>query len=163
MQIRFFSFMIISSTLKFEYLGKIYNIAFNFKHNSWIICTFCRDTFVVIKSFNWFWLIFLQSITFTFCPCEPYLVLGRLLDQIPHFIWNPIKVGLKLYYLILLNCIFLLSEHILCKESIAIVKKFDFKILTYLNVLRSPEFIYAIFAMMCVCTCVCLCVWEWTQ
>ena len=32
---------------------------------------------------------------------------------------------------------FLLSEHILCKERIAIVKKFDFEILTHLYVLRS--------------------------
>ena len=59
---------------------------------------------------------------------------------------------------------FLLSEHILCKESIAIVKKLDFEILFYLNVLRSPEFIYAIFKVMyvrmCVCVSVCMCVCE---
>ena len=46
---------------------------------------------------------------------------------------------------------FLLSKHILCKESIVTVKKFDFEILTYLYVLRSPEFIYAIFTVMYVC------------
>ena len=51
---------------------------------------------------------------------------------------------------------FLLSEHILCKESIVIVKKFDFEILTHLYVLRSPEFIYAIFSVMYVCVCVCI-------
>ena len=39
----------------------------------------------------------------------------------------------------------LFSEHTLCKESIVIVKKLDFEILTYLNVFRPPEFIYAIF------------------
>ena len=60
----------------------------------------------------------------------------------------------------------LLSGHILCKESIAIVKKFDCEILTYLYVLRPPDFIYAIFEAMyvcvcvsvCVCVCVCVCV-----
>ena len=46
---------------------------------------------------------------------------------------------------------FLLSEHTLCKESIEIVKKFDFEILMYLYVLRPPEFIYAIFGVMCAC------------
>ena len=46
---------------------------------------------------------------------------------------------------------FLLSEHILRKEIIVIVKKFDFEILTYLYVLRSPEFIDAIFTVMFVC------------
>ena len=57
--------------------------------------------------------------------------------------------------------IFLLFEHILCKESIVIVKKFDFEILIYLYVLRSPEFIYAIFGVMYVrmCVCVCVCVY----
>ena len=50
----------------------------------------------------------------------------------------------------------LLSEHILCKESIVIVKRFDFEILTYLYVFRSPEFIYAIFGVMYVCMCVCV-------
>ena len=62
---------------------------------------------------------------------------------------------------------FLLSEHILCKESIVIVKKFDFEILTYLYVLMSPEFIYAIFGVMYVCMCVCAyvraCLREWTR
>ena len=56
---------------------------------------------------------------------------------------------------------FLLSEHILCKESIVIVKKFDLEILTYAYVLGSLEFIYAIFAVMYVCmfvrVCVCVC------
>ena len=57
---------------------------------------------------------------------------------------------------------FLLFEHILCKESIVIVKKIDFEILTYLYVLKSPEFIYAIFAVMyaCIGACVCVCVCE---
>ena len=58
---------------------------------------------------------------------------------------------------------FLLSEHILCKESIVIVKKFDFEILTDLYVLRSPEFIYAIFAVyvgVYVCMYVCVYVSE---
>ena len=54
--------------------------------------------------------------------------------------------------------LFLLSEHILCKESIVIVKKFDFEILTYLYVLRPPKFIYAIFGVMYVCMYVCVCV-----
>ena len=53
---------------------------------------------------------------------------------------------------------FLLSEHILCKESIVIVKKFDFEILSHLYVLRSPEFIYAIFGVMYECVCMCVCV-----
>ena len=47
--------------------------------------------------------------------------------------------------------LFLLSGHILCKESIVIMKKFDFKILAYLYVLRSPEFMHAIFTVMYVC------------
>ena len=47
--------------------------------------------------------------------------------------------------------VFLLSDHILCKESILIVKKFDFEILTYLYILTSPEFIYATFMVMCTC------------
>ena len=42
----------------------------------------------------------------------------------------------------------------LYKESIVIAKKFDFEILTYLYVLRSPELIYAIFGVMYVCICV---------
>ena len=42
---------------------------------------------------------------------------------------------------------FLLSDHILC-----IVKKIVFEILTYFYVLRSPEFIYAIFTVTSVCT-----------
>ena len=45
----------------------------------------------------------------------------------------------------------MLSEHILCKENIVIVKKFDHEILTYLYVMRSPEFIYDIFMVMYVC------------
>ena len=54
---------------------------------------------------------------------------------------------------------FLLSEHILCKESIVNVKKFHFEILTHLYVLRSPEFIYANFAVLYVSMCVCMCVY----
>ena len=53
---------------------------------------------------------------------------------------------------------FLISEHTLCKESIVNVKKIDFEILTYLYVSRSPEFSYAIFAVMYACMCVCVCV-----
>ena len=60
-----------------------------------------------------------------------------------------------LFYFTLL----LLSEHILCKESIEVVKKFDFEILTHLYVLRFPEFIYAIFAVMYVCMYVCVSVY----
>ena len=56
-------------------------------------------------------------------------------------------------------------EHILCKDSIVIVKKFDFEILTYSYVLWSQEIIYAIFAgiyvCMCACLCVCVCVWAY--
>ena len=51
---------------------------------------------------------------------------------------------------------FLLSEHILCKKSIEIVKKFDCEILTYLYVFRAPEFICAIFGEMYLCMCVCV-------
>ena len=66
---------------------------------------------------------------------------------------------------------FLLSEHILCKKNVVIVKKFDTEILTYLYILRSPEFIYPIFAVMyeCVCACVyvrvcvCVCVCMWVN
>ena len=50
--------------------------------------------------------------------------------------------------------IFLLSEHILWNERIVIVKKFDFQIFPYLKVLRSPEFIYAIFTVMYMCMCI---------
>ena len=50
---------------------------------------------------------------------------------------------------------FLLSNHILCKKIIVIMKKFDFKVLTYLYVCRSAEFIYAIFTVMYAC------VWTW--
>ena len=48
---------------------------------------------------------------------------------------------------------FLLSEHVLCKESIVIVKKLDFEVLTYLYVLRSPEFIYAFCGDVCTNAC----------
>ena len=53
---------------------------------------------------------------------------------------------------------FLLSKHILCKENIVNVRKFDFEILTHLY-FRSPEFIYAIFMVMYVCVCVYVCMW----
>ena len=56
--------------------------------------------------------------------------------------------------------LFLLSEHVLCKESIVIVKKFAFEILTYLYVFMSSEFICAIFMVMYVCICVYVCVSE---
>ena len=49
---------------------------------------------------------------------------------------------------------FLLPENILCKESIVIAKKIGFEIFTYLYVLRSPEFICAIFTVMRMCICV---------
>ena len=52
------------------------------------------------------------------------------------------------------NSRFLLSEHILCKESIVIMKEIDFEILTDFYALRSPEFIYVIFTVMYVCMCV---------
>ena len=62
---------------------------------------------------------------------------------------------------------YLLSEHILGKANIVTVKKFDFQILTYLCVFKSPEFIYAIFKVMYVCVCmyacVCMCACEWTR
>ena len=68
---------------------------------------------------------------------------------------NVVELFVKTIISILQTILFLLSEHILCKESIVIVKKFDFEILTYLYVLRSPEFIYTIFAVMYACMCVC--------
>ena len=52
---------------------------------------------------------------------------------------------------------FLHFEHILCKECIVIVKKFDFEILTYLYVMWSSEFIYAIFKVTYVCMCAFIC------
>ena len=58
---------------------------------------------------------------------------------------------LTLYSLIIIIVKLLFSEHILCKESITVVKKFDFEILTYLYVLKSPEFIYAMFMVMYAC------------
>ena len=51
---------------------------------------------------------------------------------------------------------FLLSEHVLCKASIVIMKKFDSEILMHLYVFRYLEFIYAIFGVMHVCMCVCM-------
>ena len=52
----------------------------------------------------------------------------------------------------------LLSEHILCKENIVIVKKFDFEILTHSYVLRSSEFIYSTFCGgVCMYVCMRLC------
>ena len=55
------------------------------------------------------------------------------------------------YYLL-----FLLSEHMLYKESIVIVKVFDFEILTYSYALRPLVFIYAIFMVMYVSMYVCM-------
>ena len=49
---------------------------------------------------------------------------------------------------------FLLPVHLLGKESVVIMKKFDFEILTYLYVSRSRNFIYAIFTVMYACMCV---------
>ena len=47
---------------------------------------------------------------------------------------------------------FLLFELILCIESNTVmVEKFEFEILTYLYVLRSPGFIYVIFEVMYAC------------
>ena len=62
-----------------------------------------------------------------------------------------------LFYFTLL----LLSEHILCKESIVSKekKKIYLGILTRLYIFRSPEFIYAIFTVMYGCICVCMCVY----
>ena len=57
---------------------------------------------------------------------------------------------------------FLLSEHIPRKESIAAVNNFNFEILTYLCIFRSPEFIYVIFTVIYVCMCVCVCVYVCT-
>ena len=54
--------------------------------------------------------------------------------------------------------VFLLSEHVPCKESIVIMKKFDYEILIYLYVLRYSDFIYAIFTVVYVCMYVCVCV-----
>ena len=48
---------------------------------------------------------------------------------------------LKTYAMLL----FLLSEYILCKESIVIMKKFHFEILLYSDVFVLPVFLYAIF------------------
>ena len=53
---------------------------------------------------------------------------------------------------------FLLFEHMLCKKSIVIVKKFDFEIFIYLHVFRPPEFFYANFMVMYVCVYACVCV-----
>ena len=46
-------------------------------------------------------------------------------------------------------------ERTLCKESMVIVKKFDFEIMTHLYFSSSPEFIYGNFEVMYVCVCVC--------
>ena len=51
----------------------------------------------------------------------------------------------------------LLSERVFCKESIVIMKKFDFEIFTCLCVLRSPEFIYVIFMVIYACRRFCAC------
>ena len=45
--------------------------------------------------------------------------------------------------------IFYFPNTLLRKESIVILKKFDFEILAYLYVLRYPKFIYVIFTVMC--------------
>ena len=67
-----------------------------------------------------------------------------------------------LLIIMILSCIyFLLSEHIVRKESIVIVKKFDFEILTYFCILRSAELFLCYFCgdvRMHVCMCVCMCV-----
>ena len=56
-------------------------------------------------------------------------------------------------------CIFTYLTYTICKESIATAKKFDFEILTYLYVLGSPDFIYAIFMVKNVC----MCMWMWVK
>ena len=71
---------------------------------------------------------------------------------------------LQLHYIeawfMMVTLCYLLSECILCKESIAIMKKFDFEILTYSHDFRSPKFINAIFWWCIrVCVYVCVCVW----
>ena len=50
--------------------------------------------------------------------------------------------------------IFTFRTYILYKESIAIEEKFDFEILIYLYVLRSPEFNYGIYTVVYACMCV---------
>ena len=68
-----------------------------------------------------------------------------------------IKVNWKSFFFYLPRTMLAIYLHILCKESIVMVKKFDFEIWTYLYILRSPEFIYVIFTVMYVCMCVCVC------
>ena len=58
------------------------------------------------------------------------------------------------------NLPFLPSEHILCKESIVTVKKFDFEILTYLYVSGIHLYYFRDDVCMYVCMCVSLCVCE---
>ena len=93
-----------------------------------------HKTFIVEKNmanllFTWFHLLFITLKNSTNLYCS---------------IWQlcPLKI---------IRRNLLLSEHILCKESIVIIKKIDFEILTRLYVLRSPEFIYVIFTVMWSC------------
>ena len=55
--------------------------------------------------------------------------------------------------MIIVVLLLLLSKHILCKENIVIMATLEFEIFKYLHVLRSLEFIYAIFMVMYVCVC----------
>ena len=52
--------------------------------------------------------------------------------------------GFCLFFFFRLS-LFLLPEHILCEKSILVMKIFEFKILIFSYVLKSPEFIYATF------------------
>ena len=48
----------------------------------------------------------------------------------------------------------LIFNYIQLKENITIMKKYDFEILTYLKVFRSPEFICIVFVVMYARICV---------
>ena len=50
-------------------------------------------------------------------------------------------------------------EHKLRKESIIIMKKFDFEILTYLEVLRSPDFIHVTYVIIVMYVFMCACMY----
>ena len=48
---------------------------------------------------------------------------------------------------------FLLSEHILCEETIVIMKKTTYRFFTYLYVLTASKLVCAIVKVMYVCKC----------